>query len=273
VIGEALISRLRDAFLVGLGSPIEHLSDHQKAQARELQEKAKLATLTRAIEMIGGALIGMRQSFDPSIDLEVALIRLTHPTLSTELSALVERIETLELGNEAFPEPVSKEVSLSPPTVLSSNKESTVKSSIESEIPAEATSTGSERIEEAWDASKQNLKGLSKALFKELSVTLIEGDVIFLAAPNETHRQKCKERLHEVTSALKDRTGQNWTIEIVVKDISASEMKSEDHQISVDNETSSLNVESLEDAPADAGDELSVISKSFPGAQIIDEET
>jgi hypothetical protein len=79
--------------------------------------------------------------------------------------------------------------------------------------------------------------------------------------------------LHEVTSALKDRTGQNWTIEIVVKDISASEMKSEDHQISVDNETSSLNVESLEDAPADAGDELSVISKSFPGAQIIDEET
>lgn len=273
VIGEALISRLRDAFLVGLGSPIEHLSDHQKAQARELQEKAKLATLTRAIEMIGGALIGMRQSFDPSIDLEVALIRLTHPTLSTELSALVERIEILESGNKAFPESVSKEVSSTPTTVLSSNNENTAKLSVESEVSVEETSTGSERIEEAWDASKQNLKGLSKALFKELSVTLIEGDVIFLAAPNETHRQKCKERLHEVSSALKDRTGKNWTIEIVLKDISASEMKSKDHQINVDNETSILNVESLEDAPADAGDELSVISKSFPGAQIIDEET
>ena len=32
-------------------------------------------------------------------------------------------------------------------------------------------------------------------------------------------------------------------------------------------------MESLEDAPVDAGDELSVISKSFPGAKIIDEET
>ena len=273
VIGEALISRLRDAFLVGLGSSIEHLSDHQKTQARELQDKAKLATLTRAIEMIGGALIGMRQSFDPSIDLEVALIRLTHPTLSTELSALVERIEILESGNLDFSESISNEVSSIPPAVLSPNNESVAKASIESEVPVETSSNGSERIQEAWDASKQNLKGLSKALFKELSVTLIEGDVIFLAAPNETHRQKCKERLHEVSSALKDRTGKNWTIEIVLKDISASEMKSNDHQINVDNETSILNVESLEDAPADAGDELSVISKSFPGAQIIDEET
>ena len=273
VIGEALISRLRDAFLVGLGSSIEHLSDHQKTQARELQDKAKLATLTRAIEMIGGALIGMRQSFDPSIDLEVALIRLTHPTLSTELSALVERIEILESGNLDFSESISNEVSSIPPAVLSPNNESVAKASIESEVPVETSSNGSERIQEAWDASKQNLKGLSKALFKELSVTLIEGDVIFLAAPNETHRQKCNDRLHEVTSALKDRTGQNWTIEIVLKDISTPEMKSKDQKISVDDEISIVNVESLEDAPVDAGDELSVISKSFPGAKIIDEET
>ena len=41
----------------------------------------------------------------------------------------------------------------------------------------------------------------------------------------------------------------------------------------VDKETETLDVQSLEDAPEDAGDELSVISKSFPGAQIINEET
>ena len=41
----------------------------------------------------------------------------------------------------------------------------------------------------------------------------------------------------------------------------------------MEEETKTLDVQSLEDAPEDAGDELSVISKSFPGAQIINEET
>lgn len=274
VIGEALISRLRDAFLLGLGSSTVHMSDHQKNQARELHEKTKLATLTRAIEMIGSALIGMRQSFDPSIDLEVALIRLTHPTLSTELSALVERIEQLESGTQIESNQFSTEVPRSSPVSEISQSKEVTEPIIEDNVPADLSAEGNERVEEAWDASKQNLKGLSKALFKELSITQINDGTVFLAAPNETHRQKCIERLHEVVNALTDRTGKTWKVEIILQPaLNTPEKIEEATNSSSDKETKTLDVQSLEDAPVDAGDELSVISQSFPGAQIINEET
>ena len=273
VIGEALISRLRDAFLFGLGSSTVHMSDHQQSQARELHEKTKLATLTRAIETIGSALIGMRQSFDPSIDLEVALIRLTHPTLSTEMSALVERIEQLESGTQVEFNQSSTKVPRS--SLVSETPQSKEASEpiTEDNAPADLSTEGNERIEEAWDASKRNLKGLSKALFKELSISQINDGTIFLAAPNETHRQKCIERLHEVVSALTDRTGKAWKVEITLQPASSrAEKIEEDDDTRSDEETKTLDVQSLEDAPVDAGDELSVISKSFPSAQIINEE-
>ena len=273
VIGEALIRRLRDAFLIGLGSSTVHMSDHQKSQAKELHEKTKLATLTRAIETIGSALIGMRQSFDPSIDLEVALIRLTHPTLSTELSALVERIEQLESGIQVAPNQSSTEVIQPSPVSETPQSKAVEEPVIEQNAPAELSEEGNERVEEAWNASKQNLKGLSKALFKELSITQIDDGTIFLAAPNETHRQKCIERVHEVVNALTDRTGKAWKIELILQPSSNTSEKVKESETSSDKETGTLDVQSLEDAPEDAGDELSVISKSFPGAQIINEET
>ena len=273
VIGEALIRRLRDAFLIGLGSSTVHMSDHQKSQAKELHEKTKLATLTRAIETIGSALIGMRQSFDPSIDLEVALIRLTHPTLSTELSALVERIEQLESGNQVASNQSSTEVNRPIPVSETPQSKAVEEPIIEQNAPAELSEEGNERVEEAWNASKQNLKGLSKALFKELSITQIDDGTIFLAAPNETHRQKCIERVHEVVNALTDRTGKAWKIELILQPSSNTSEKVKESETNSDKETGTLDVQSLEDAPEDAGDELSVISKSFPGAQIINEET
>ncbi|GIR38223.1 MAG: hypothetical protein CM15mP49_36080 [Actinomycetota bacterium] len=144
---------------------------------------------------------------------------------------------------------------------------------IEQNAHAELSEEGNERVEEAWDASKQNLKGLSKALFKELSITQIDDGTIFLAAPNETHRQKCIERVHEVVSALTDRTGKAWKIEIILQPSSNTSEKVKESETSSEEETKNLDVQSLEDAPEDAGDELSVISKSFPGAQIINEET
>ena len=273
VIGEALISRLRDAFLFGLGSSTVHMSDHQQSQARELHEKTKLATLTRAIETIGSALIGMRQSFDPSIDLEVALIRLTHPTLSTEMSALVERIEQLESGTQVEFNQSSTEVPRSSLVSETPQSKEAAEPITEDNAPADLSTEGNERIEEAWDASKRNLKGLSKALFSTLSISQINDGTIFLAAPNETHRQKCIERLHEVVSALSERTGKAWKVEITLQPTSSrAEKIEEDDDTRSDEETETLDVQSLEDAPVDAGDELSVISQSFPGAQIINEE-
>ena len=281
IIGESLIDRLRDGFLFALNAPTGHFSDRQRELAQELAEMIKLATLTRALETIGSSLIGMRQSPDPRIDLEVALIRLTHPELSTEISALVERIEKLENGilittsnldikNDI--KPIEKEES----KVL--NKEVKVPTGPEAEITKDQdfiSEQNDQQIEEYWDQAKKSLKGLTKALFKELPIHVDEDGIVYLTAPNETHRQKCQERIDETSGALSQKMGKKMTLKILVSGGPA--IRKENLEVLKpatyeDEEVDLSNLDALEDAPIESGDEISLISQSFPGAQIIDED-
>ncbi len=55
-----------------------------------------LAFLVRAMETVGQALVDMRDSVDPRVTLEVALIRLVSPALDASPAAILERVERLE---------------------------------------------------------------------------------------------------------------------------------------------------------------------------------
>ena len=96
VLAEALIGSLREAFLVAMSAPAGGLSDRTAERAAEVAAALGPASLTRALEAIGTALVDMRQAPDPRIPLEVALVRLTRPDTSDDLLALVSRIEQLE---------------------------------------------------------------------------------------------------------------------------------------------------------------------------------
>ena len=280
IIGESLIGRLRDGFLFALNAPTEHFSDHQRERASDLAEVIKLATLTRALETIGSALIGMRQSSDPRIDLEVALIRLTHPELSNEIGALVERIERLESGNTT-PQPLVNQQTSKNDTNVQEEKsseseinETSPKVDVEVEGKAGDLPAGNLRIEESWTQAKKSLKGLTKALFKELPINVAEDGTIYLTAPNETHKQKCDERLAEASSLLTQQVGQKIDLNILVserkpvkKNKKPEAAKKQEEEIDV------VNLEALEDAPMDSGDEMSLISKSFPGAKVVDQDS
>jgi DNA polymerase III subunit gamma/tau len=97
VIGEQILGRLRDGFLAAVGGPLDQLTDADRRDAAELASVGP-ARLTRALELLGTALVDMRQAPDPRIDLEVALLRLTRAELDTDLAALVARVEQLESG-------------------------------------------------------------------------------------------------------------------------------------------------------------------------------
>ena len=96
VIGEALLAALRNVLLVSLGAADAQLTTSDREQAEVFAPRLAAATLTRALEVVGTALVDMRQAPDPRVDLEVALVRLTAPTADTTLAALAERITTLE---------------------------------------------------------------------------------------------------------------------------------------------------------------------------------
>ena len=280
IIGESLIGRLRDGFLFALNAPTEHFSDHQRERASDLAEVIKLATLTRALETIGSALIGMRQSSDPRIDLEVALIRLTHPELSNEIGALVERIERLESGNTT-PQPLVNQQTSKNDTNVQEEKsseseinETFPKVDVEVEEKAGDLPAGNLRIEESWTQAKKSLKGLTKALFKELPINVDEDGTIYLTAPNETHKQKCDERLAEASSLLTQQVGQKIDLNILVSERKpVKKNKKPEAKKKQEEEIDVVNLEALEDAPMDSGDEMSLISKSFPGAKVVDQDS
>jgi len=280
IIGESLIDRLRDGFLFALHAPTEHFSDHQRERASSLAEVIKLATLTRALETIGSALIGMRQSSDPRIDLEVALIRLTHPELSSEIGALIERIERLEVGN-TIPQPlenqqISKKNTNNEKNPPSGNQinETLPKYEVETEEKKGDLPAGTARIEESWIQAKKSLKGLTKALFKELPISIAEDGTVYLTAPNETHKQKCDERLAEASSLLTQQTGQKIDLMILVSErVTVEKSKKPEVAKKQEEEIDLANLEALEDAPMDSGDEISLISKSFPGAKVVDQDS
>ena len=74
-IGEATIEVLRNTFLATMGAPLHHLNDRGQDTARELAGQLGAATVTKALEAVGQALVDMRQAPDPRVPLEVALLR------------------------------------------------------------------------------------------------------------------------------------------------------------------------------------------------------
>ena len=59
-----------------MGAPLLHLNDRAQDTTRELADQLGPATVTRALEGLGQALVDMRQAPDPRVPLEVAALRL-----------------------------------------------------------------------------------------------------------------------------------------------------------------------------------------------------
>ncbi len=80
VTGEVLLAALREAFLVSMGVPVTQLPEADQARAEAFAAEVTPSVITRALETLGTALVAMRRSPDPRVDLEVALVRLTSVT-------------------------------------------------------------------------------------------------------------------------------------------------------------------------------------------------
>ncbi len=100
LIGEQTLNTIRDTFLAVMGASLEHLSDTAQADIEGLANELKPATLTRSMELIGQALVEIRQAPDPRVPLEVAVLRLARRD-GTDTDGLLQRIEALEAKLES----------------------------------------------------------------------------------------------------------------------------------------------------------------------------
>ena len=91
-----LLEHLRNAFLSLQAPSLVLLPGSATPRLAEQARQMGLPLLVRAMETVGDALVDMRDSVDPRVTLEVALIRLVSPSLDASLGAILERVERLE---------------------------------------------------------------------------------------------------------------------------------------------------------------------------------
>ena len=284
VIGETLIDRLRNAFLITMGASPDHLSDLQEDLSKKLSEKMPLATITRSLETIGSALVGMRQSPDPRIDLEVAVLKLTHPNLQTDNDAIISRLEKIEKqldGNEsitqkpvaAAPEVTAPEATAEAPDEVNLQEEEGVAPPSSDTLPANESTPSLQEIEVLWPEIKKELSGKAKARFSGGKFISADNGEIVFSLPNEIHRARCAECVSEVEESLAKRINRKASVLLVVdapeKENPQQEKKSEDPSLEDDLD---IDIESLNDADETAGDGFSLVADNFPGAKIVNDE-
>ena len=122
-LGAELVERLRLCFLSSLAPDLVDCLAEERERIADQAKRLGPAGATRAIEVVGEALVDLRESVDPRVTLEVALVRVARADLDTSPAALIERLERLERAElrpdgGATPAPGVSPVSPPPPTAV-----------------------------------------------------------------------------------------------------------------------------------------------------------
>jgi DNA polymerase III subunit gamma/tau len=96
-----LVDHLRQGFLAMVAPDLVAVAGSERGAVLEQADRVGLATLVRAMEVLGEAQVSMRDAPDPRVNLEVALVRLAHPEADDSPAALLARIERLESAGRA----------------------------------------------------------------------------------------------------------------------------------------------------------------------------
>ena len=225
--------KLRDIFLAGAGI---NSGDSTPEELPELAEKAGRITRAvnvRALELLGQALVDMRQAPDPRLVLDLALVRLFAATAEPQAPQKPERpasptevtgsgpaaqaraaLASAQSSEESEAPPgdsVSAPVPPVPPPPPPPSSDDNVADSPDQTLPASQTSDKTvedlsmARVTEIWE--QQALPALSaraRARFQAATIVSVSEGQVQFELPNETHRERCEQMKDEIEAALRN---------------------------------------------------------------------
>ena len=298
LIGENLLSSLREAFLFSMGVPLEGLTEEEKAKIKNFTEKVTPALITRSLEILGLSLVDMRRSPDPRVDLEVALVKISSSQSSSDSSAidllesritlLEETIKDLKFTKSAKDEPQdgslpigesSKDISYSKSTQINvSNKENNKSKSSDdlSKIDSEKKDfpTKQQFLDSWGEELLPKLSKKARARFSAGKPVSVDENGVTISLPNEPHLRRCSELLGEVEASIKNTFG---VVVPVLLSVDASPVSSTSppdpakppKPIKNDED---LDLSDLVEADPNSGSAVERLSQAFPGAEVVEPE-
>jgi DNA polymerase-3 subunit gamma/tau len=309
VLGERLLGRLRDVFLAAMKAGLDHLVDTDQARALELAARFEPRQITRALEVLGTALVDMHQAPDQRICLEVALVRLTNPDADASTAALADRLDRLErvvarltpgTGGAPAPSTAPKSASndRSPDSPAAGARlalggaaaRRTVEAPPEPAPdqapptrPATASATtlvteplpSRDQLTLAWGDKVLPSLRAPKAMYSSGRFVSVEPDVAVFALPNRHHRDRCEQHRPDVEAALAAHFGRPVPLRLVIE----SEIEDAARQASPIPTAAEdaggdemIDPAELVDAPApSAAPHLDLIAEAFPGSEIVED--
>ena len=288
VIAEELLGALRTAFLLKMGVPSEQIGEEEINHSLSFSDQVTPGLITKALEVIGVALVDMRRAPDPRVDLEVALVRLTREESqqSNELiEALVARVDELERklssmsvvsSTPAKPSSKAKEIlnktpeSPPPQKVEEDNSSSSEESPSQEkqiEVPGSIELPELNSVAAAWKDVIQTMSKRARSRLAASQIIDIVGAEVVLGLPNEPHRQRCMDLMEEITAALSNHFSTPLQLRLDVvsssSDSSKPTPKLKKENLEVDT-TGSISADTFEGSASDQ------VIKAFPGAEIVD---
>jgi len=251
-----------------------------------------VASVVRAIEVLGEALVDIRRAPDPRLVLEVTLVRLASNVVANDTSSLLARLERLESGNArprdvTGPIPRPKLVGAAPSRSTSTRPTTgstppTPSAPSVSQTPSTSRTSASAPaptgdLVAAWPGVVRTLKATQRALYSAVEVIAVEGDTLVVSAPSDMHKKKCLELKDHVHAALSAAAGRPVTLDIRVQESRTSSNSASGNTSPTsrrtnvpieNNDADDLSLADDENQPVESV--VDQIAKQFPGARIVD---
>lgn len=309
---EDIVRNLRDLFLSLMAPELVQLPEQRAEIVNDQARRMGASSVVRAIEVLGEVLIEIRHAPDARLLLEVSLVKLTRQNSSTDISALMARIEKLESGviaNRDPTGPITRPVIVDPDTgrakigsratplittpsaaVTSAAVASAVSSvavsgdnsasknvkseSTENVAPNTAAVLSDDEIKRRWPDVVASQKPMVRALFSAVNLVDCKQGSITLSAPSEVHITKSSEHLQALMSSLKTIAGKQVRISFVVGEAKRNR-NSRQSSPELSNQEIEEPIDLAETTKAPSGTHSTPIddlAKLFPGSQIIDDK-
>jgi DNA polymerase-3 subunit gamma/tau len=288
---EQLVRFLREMFLSSMAPQLVQLAEDHAKVAADMTARYGIASVVRAIEVLGEALLDIRRAPDPRLVLEVTLVRLASNTVANDTASLLARVERLESGatrprDVTGPIPRPRLTGAAGASATTPSGQSRTVSSPSGERASRPTASAStnpstspppqvgpvDDLVAAWPGIVRTLKATVRALYSAVEVVGLEVDTLVVAAPSEMHKKKCVELQEPVRAALTAAAARPIVLDIRVAaprqaaTVSATKPVSQVRQ-AADDQVDLVDEEGDGDATESVVDQ---IAKSFPGARIVD---
>lgn len=286
--------KLRDIFLAGAGINSGEATPEELPELAEKASEITRAVNVRALELLGQALVDMRQAPDPRLVLDLALVRLfagtpdldpgqrstktvgqTQPTGAGPAAQARAALASTQSTDEAeIPASVSDSPLVPPPPP----SQQTVPADSPDQVPPEIQEPDKPSMElsisqvaEIWQQQAlASLTARARARFQAATIISVSEGQIRFELPNETHRERCEQIKGDIEIALREILGAEVQVELTAAQEEKVQTNAEPK--------AAIEEEVVDPAEFEVNSEAGTTSvdrvlEAFPGAIASDEES